>query len=449
MQPWQDKYRDKLITVKEAAKLVKSGDRVIVALVIKPLAIVDALIERKDELEGVVVGSTWGADDFAFLRPGMEKSFTIITGASPRVPVIASKHGDWFNWAPGLGTDHRQRERGGFILYADVSYAVVTPPDEEGYCSFAHQVWWGQQATRTAKIAVCEVHSELPKTYGDRIHISEIDYLVDPPPRAREKFLAMGNMPAASSPEEYGAAQVIGAYTAELVRDGDTFQVGFGTVSEPVYQFLGTKNDLGVDTEMIYAPTMELIKAGVITGKRKSINKGKVTATGAHFYRDDPQVAAYAEFINENPMFEFYDISYLLQVPRIAANRNMVTINNILRIDLLGQVQFSCLGPRPIAPIGGQVEYTIGAHYSEGGRAIACTLSTALGGKASRIVPQFEQGSVVDMPMYYVDYLVTEQGVVNLEYKTTKQKAEAIISVAHPDFQPELRQAARKLFYPS
>ncbi len=108
----------------------------------------------------------------------------------------------------------------------------------------------------------------------------------------------------------------------------------------------------------------------------------------------------------------------------------------------------SILGAKPMSSVGGQVDFTIGAHYSQGGRSISCLMSTALGGKVSRIVPRFEEGSVVDLPMHYIDWLVTEYGAVNLEYKTTKQKAEAIISVAHPDFQPELRQAARKFFYP-
>ncbi len=451
MQRWQDKYRDKLITAKEAAKLVKSGDKVILSLARKPEAIVNALIERKDELEGVTIGSTWRtwtSGNLPLLDPGMEKSFTVITGVTFRVPVIQSKHGDWFNWLPSLCVDHRQRERGGYALYADVFYGVCTPPDEAGYCSFGGQNWYSLQATRTAKVAAYEVHPEMFRTCGERIHVSEIDYLVEPLPETREDSLGTLAMPPQSPPEEYAAAQVIGAYAADLVRDGDTFQVGVGTTSQAVNQFLGTKNDLGVDTELIYIETIELIKAGVITGKRKSISKGKVIATGSHFYSGDPRAAGAAEFINENPMFEFYDCSYVLNPLRIAANRNMVAINNILSIDLLGQVQISHAGTRPINGIGGQVDYVIGSHYSKGGRSISCLMSTALGGKVSRIVPQFEQGVVVDLPMYYVDYLVTEYGVVNLEYKTAKQKAEAIISVAHPDFQCELRQAAKELFYP-
>lgn len=447
-QVWQDKYRDKLITPKQAAKLVKSGDKVIFSLSVKPVAIGMALAERASELRGVTVGSTWGGGDFPFLQPGMEESFTVITGMSPRTPMVANKQGDWFIWLPSLGVDHRQQNRGGYHLYADVFYLVVTPPDDEGYCSFGPMVWYSTQAAKTAKLIVAEVHPQIMRAFGDRIHISQIDYLVEPPPRTREELTAIALLPAESSAEEYGAAQVIGAYVADLVKDGDTFQLGYGVAVGAVLEFLGTKNDLGVDIEMFPVGVVELVKAGVITGKRKSINKGKVVATGTYFHRGDPRVVGAAEFINENPMFEFHDISYMCNIPRIAQNRNMVSINTILRIDLYGQVQISHVGTRPITSIGGQVDYTIGTHYSKGGRAISCTLSTALGGKVSRIVPQFEQGSVVDLPMHYVDYLVTEYGVVNLEYKTHKQKAEAIISVAHPDFQPELREAAKKLFYP-
>jgi 4-hydroxybutyrate CoA-transferase len=152
--------------------------------------------------------------------------------------------------------------------------------------------------------------------------------------------------------------------------------------------------------------------------------------------------------MDQNPDFELYDVSHICNVPRIASIDNMLSINTAIAIDLNGQAVISHLGPTPISGPGGQVEYTIGSHYSKGGRCFLTLLSTAKGGTVSRIVPQLVPGSVVLIPNIYVDYLVTEHGIVNLECKSDRERAEAIISVAHPDFQPDLRKAARKMFYP-
>jgi len=162
----------------------------------------------------------------------------------------------------------------------------------------------------------------------------------------------------------------------------------------------------------------------------------------------DPSTPPALQFVDNNPMFEFRDISYIANVPRVASNDNLVAINAVMAIDLIGQAVIDSLGSVPLSGPGGQPEYLIGSHYSQGGRAISTITTTAKGGTISRIVPQLEKGAMVAIPSFYMDYLVTEYGVVNLENKSRRERAEAIISIAHPDFQPELRKAAKKLFWP-
>ncbi len=267
-------------------------------------------------------------------------------------------------------------------------------------------------------------------------------YSLTSPPEAVPPALSLPD------PTEWEQAQVIGALAADLVRDGDTIQIGIGTPSEAVMEFLGDKNGLGVYSELIFPQITQLMAQGVITGAERNRGRGKVTTACLWLSPDDPQARPAIDFVDRNRQLEFRDISYLCQVPRIAANRNMVSINTALAIDLLGQAVIDHIGPVPISGPGGQVEFCIGTHYSPGGRSITCLLSTARGGTVSRILPQLEPGTVVQLPLSYMDYLVTENGVVNLEGKSRRERAEAVISVAHPDFQPELHRAARQLFWP-
>jgi 4-hydroxybutyrate CoA-transferase len=212
---------------------------------------------------------------------------------------------------------------------------------------------------------------------------------------------------------------------------------------------MAEKNDLGIDSEVIYSQTIDLVKRGVITGREKTHDTGKVASANLQLYGPDkPESIASLEYVRENPAFLFRDISTQCHVPRIAAQDNMVAINNILSVDLLGQVVLTHLGTTPITGPGGQVDFCVGAHYSKGGRSISMLKSTALDGKVSRIVPKFEAGTVIMIPMVYLDYLVTEYGIANLDCKSRRERAEAVISVAHPDFRDELRQAAREMFYP-
>jgi 4-hydroxybutyrate CoA-transferase len=451
---WQDKYRHKLITAKQAAELITSGSEVIFAMMDQPKDIMTAVAERYHELENVTLTSHW-VEDYPFLHPKqhpeMAKAFRIkdpMTLRSTREGV-RDKTIDYQPTVFGLSDGYRQEcpDRGRLYHYKDFFYFKLTPPDENGRCSFGPHCWYTPSVCRTAKVKVAEIDPNLAWVYGEYVNIDDIDYLVETPEKERlGGSELLGQTPP---PEEFEIAQVIGANAASLINDGDTLQIGVGTAAEAIRDFLGEKNDLGIDSEVIYSYTIDLVKRGVITGRRKNVDTGKVTCANLQLYGyNEPASIESLAYVRENPNFLFRDISTQCNVGRIAAQNNMVAINNILGVDILGQIIITHLGPTPITGPGGQVDYCIGAHYSRGGRSISMLKSTALDGKASRIVPKFEAGTVIMIPMVYLDYLVTEYGVANLDCKSRRERAEAIISVAHPDFRDELRQAAREMFYP-
>ena len=447
---WKDKYKDKLVTAKEAAKLVKSGDKVVFSLFDQAKTIGLELARRKDELHGVTLVANGWPEDYPWFQPGWEESFRIQTAFTTRQTreAVYQQRIEWIPAIYGINSADRIDAplRGGLYNAADVFLCKVTPPDEEGWCSFGNNVWYSPSAIRTAKCAIVEIDKALPWCYGERVNISELDYLVESlPPDKSEK--AIDSIPVPSQ-HDFEMSQIIGAHVSSLVNDGDTVEIGTGTPPESAVSFLGTKNDLGIDTEMMYAPVVDLIKDGVITGKNKNINKGKHIATSLFLYIGDPRNANALNYVERNPDFELRETPYVCNVPRIASNNNMVAINSLLSIDLMGQGNITHLGNNPLSGAGGQIDFVIGSHYSKGGKSISCILSTAKNGEVSRIIPRHPEGMVLMTPCQYVDYLVTEHGIVNINCKSARERAEAIISVADPKFQPLLREEAKKMFWP-
>jgi 4-hydroxybutyrate CoA-transferase len=450
---WQDKYKDKLITAKQAAGLITSGSDVLFPVSNHPQDIALELSKRHQELSDVTITAHW-VEDYPFLHPQehpeMAKAFSIkdpMTVRSTRGGV-RQKSIDWQPTIFGLSDGNRQEnpDRGRLYHYKDFFVFKLTLPNSDGYSSFGPRHWFSPSASRTAKVKIAEIDPSLPWVNGEYINLDDVDYLVEMPETSG--IMTAEVVVPVPSQEEFEVAQVIGANAASLVNDGDTLEIGTGTAAEAVMSFLAHKNDLGIDSELTYVQIIELIKRGVITNRLKNVDAGKVVCSCFWTYPEDPRVPDALKYITDNPAFEFRDISRMCNVPRIASQNNLVAINSILAVDLLGQIVITHLGETPISGPGGQVEYCIGAHYSRGGRSISMLSSTALGGKVSRIVPKFEPGTAVMLPMVYLDYLVTEHGIANLDCKSRRERAEALISVAHPDFQSELRQAAKEMFYP-
>lgn len=437
MEPWQQTYKDKIISAEAAAKLVKSGQLVRFHIGKPPIPILDALAKRNGEVQHVTVIQCYPLYSHPFwneaeydrsfnrvvdyvgggCRPGMQKHYVDF------IPL------DYPQYA-------KQMEDGRTNTWeSDIFFGVVSPPDEKGYCSFGNALWYNKDVARAAKLFVAEVDPTCIRTHGDNwIHISEIHHLVE-----ETKAFPVGTNPPPE--EEQGTLEVIGEFASTLIRDGDTVQMGIGAISEAIGLFLMDRNDLGIHSEIMTASHVQLVKRGVATGKYKSMHKGKAVAAMV-------VGAADLEFVNNNPAFELYSVLYTNSLLTIAAQNSQVAVNSTLAIDLTGQAAAESIGPQMYSGIGGQMTFMMGAMYSKGGRSIMVLPSTAKKGRLSRIVPMLEPGSTITTPRQYMDYVVTEFGIVNLQGKSQRQRAEALIDIAHPDFQPELKKAAKGLFWP-
>ena len=439
MNNWRSEYERKLISAEEAAKLVKSGDYVVFTMGREAFAVGLAIAARKEELRDVRVLCIAPSYDFGWYDEGWQDSFKITIGMITATcqEAVDAKRVD-FNPGVLLGTPrgftNAQLER-----QPDVVLTEVSPPDEKGFCSFGQSLWDKRKTIKEGKLVIAEVNKNLIRTYGDNyVHVSEIDYFVE--------HISSGGIPGTGTlagrvkkePEPY--LKDIAGYVNELIKDGDTIQIGVGRATEPLVRLgmLEGKHDIGYHSEATPPGIISLVKEGVITGKYKTINQGKVVVTSLGGGTREEM-----EWASENPLFWLVDVDYLEDVRVIAAHDNFVAINNSLAIDLAGQIDSETIGTRPMGGSGGQPSFVIGALLSKGGCSITVLPSTAAKGKVSRIMPRLPEGSAVTVPRQCADYVITEYGVARLWGKTLRARAQELISIAHPDFRPELKKEAQ------
>ena len=437
---WQEEYKKKMITAEEAARMVKSGDRVVFSAGRETVSLGRAIAARKNELRNVRLFMPNPIYDFGWYAPGWQDSFRVTIG----LPTIISQEamdstrvdfeiGSLIPYEEGPDTENRR---------PDVLLVEVSEPDERGFCSFGSSVWNKRRHIKEAKVTVAEVNKNLIRTYGDNyVHVSEINYFVE--------HVATGRVPGTGTlasrqpkaPEPY--VKRIAENVSQLIRDGDTLQIGIGRTTEPLIKMgiLNGRKDMGWHSEATPPGVIEMVRQGVINGSRKTLNPGKcvVTSIGGGSQEE-------MEWVNMNPRFLLVDVVYLADIRVLAAHDNFVAINNALMVDLGGQIAAETLGTRLMSQAGGQIPFVTGANLSKGGRSITCLPSTAQDGKVSRIVPTLPQGTVVTIQRNLADHIVTEYGVARIKGKTLRQRAQALINIAHPDFREELRREAIKLF---
>jgi 4-hydroxybutyrate CoA-transferase len=436
---WRDRFRDKLVSADEAVRRVKNGDLIRLPMGAVPVSLVNALARRRDELEGVRVwqGASRYRHPWAKGEPGWEEQIQFVSDfLSPILrPAMNTRRIDFAVTDYALGAKVCEGGRRD-SWSADVFMALVSEPDANGFVSFGYSLWHAKPLLHAARLHIAEVGKKVLRTRGDNfVHLSEFDLIVeevdrhDPP------------VPPELTPERIEVTEVIGAYVSTLVNDGETIQVGTGTLSSCMGSYLMEKNDLGIDSEILVASAVELVKAGVATGHHKTYRPGVATASfivpGSDF-----------DFCADNPLIELHDIAWVNSLPRIAAMRKLVAVNQASMIDLTGQVASESIGPAMFTGPGGQLTWTMGALYSEGGRAVHVLPSTACSGAVSRIVARLPPGTVVTVPRTFTDFVVTEYGVTNLQGLTQRQRALALIELAHPDFREQLRAEAKQLFWP-
>ncbi len=423
--------RSRITTPEAAVQAIRPGMRVyLTGNCSVPQRLLRALVERAPALHDVEIAQVLTVGTAEYVAPGMEQHLRVNTlfisdnvraavneGRADFTPCFLSE-------IPGLFT------RG--LLPVDVALIHVSPPDEHGFCSFGIEVGITKPVTQAARVVIAEVNEQMPRTLGDSfIHLSKIDHII--PVSYKLPEVHMGD----SSP----LAQQIAQYIAGLIPDGATLQTGIGAIPDAVLNLLGNHKDLGVHTELFSDGIIDLIERGVLTGEKKTLHRGKVIAG---FMLGTQRLY---DFVHDNPVIELHPTDYTNDPFVIAQNAQMVAINSAIEVDLTGQVCADSIGPRLYSGVGGQVDFVYGASRSAGGVPIIALPSTALGGKASRIVPTLQPGAGVTTSRNHVRFVITEHGVADLYGKTIRRRAQALIDVAAPEFREDLTRQARELKY--
>ena len=453
---WKKTYADKLRTPDEAVKVVKSGDFVRFAwnsIWQTCWALAPALAKRAPELKDVTIEATWSlASELGLLAPGTEESWKTITGFcySPTEMSKLSERDEQTSFFPftqclvplaeGPFRDHYRRTQVG----SDVLMVMITPPDKNGNVTFGHHLWGARRTLKHAKVVIGEVNEKLPIIPGgdNWMPVDAFDYLVESTPL--DVYGALSDF-AETPPEEQEASEVICALIAtELINDGDCIMFGGGAIPLRITPFLENKIDLGCHTEVIVP--LDLMKNGVINNKRRNLVPGKTSCTGVATLSVEEE-----EYIDGNPLFDIRDSELNNHPLYFGKNENPVAINAPLEVNLFSEINIERVGYRQFRGVGGQVEMVLGALMSPNGRSVHGVISRKWSELKqewfSSIVPQFTYPGVASIPRHFADFIVTEYGIASMMGKTERERAEELISIAHPDYRAELRKEAKELFY--
>lgn len=426
---YQEMYRQKLITAEEAVQKVSSHDEIIVGDVAsEPVALLEKLHTIKDRVENVSVVMILPLREYDFyMKPEMNGHFllnSMFHGAGPRK-------------AHPLGTvsynpthlNHCLTRRM-TVKKPTIFFGTVAPMDAHGYFCLSLGVTYEKDAIENADLVILEVNEAMPRTSGDTwVHIRDVDFLV-------ENTRPLPGLPPISPTEKDIA---IGRYIAELVEDGSTIQLGIGGISNAAALFLAEKRDLGIHTEMLSDSVVDLVEAGAVTGKCKTLWKDKIVAT---FVFGSQKIY---DFVHGNPSVELHRGGIVNDPCIIGKNFKMVSINTTLEVDLLGQCCSESIGSRQYSGTGGGADTAIGAQRSCGGKSIVALYSTAKNGTVSSIAPVLSPGAAVTLSRNDVDYVVTEYGIAHLRGCNVRERVQKLIDIASPDFRDYLREEAQKL----
>jgi 4-hydroxybutyrate CoA-transferase len=426
---WRQKYQNKIKSAQDALKAVKSGDRVVLhTSASDPQVLVKALVDRAPELTQVeIIHMYVMGEERLYTQPEYAQSFRfnglflsppvrrgVLEGRADYTPVLYSE-------VPRLFREH--------ILHVNVFLIQITPPDAEGYCSLGLSTDYVRAAVENADIVIAQINRNLPYTNGEKVHLDELTWIVEEDSPILQLF----------PPKVSAVEREIALNAAKLIEDGATLQMGIGSIPDTVLSCLTDKKDLGIHSEMFSDGVVDLAKAGVITNRKKTLNPGKFVAT---FLMGTQKLY---DFVNHNPDVEMRSVDYVNDPVIIGQHDKMVSINSALQIDLTGQVNAESFASSMFSGIGGQVDFVYGASRSKGGKAIFALSSTAAKGTASRLVAQLPAGTGVTTSRGLIHYVVTEYGIADLRGKSQRQRAEALINIAHPDFRKTLREEATAL----
>lgn len=441
---WKEDYQRKLKTYEEAAQLVRPGDIVGTALGTGSCSgeMLDAILNRHEELYDVRITDSIQVYPSKLYDP---KFMAQLEGRITHTPIFGIAtirkmyQAQLSDFWPATTMDAADKYGGRVNVFA----FMVSTPNKHGYVNLGPTCFYTAESIRlgrqrgTLRTVIAEVNDQVPVVYGDNwMHISEFDCIIE----------RSAPIPTFKRGEATEVEKRIGEYVLELINDGDTIQMGLGGISETVAAGLMGRHDLGILTEMLPLALPQLVEEGIVNNSRKPFFKGISIAS---FVLGDQ---ALYDYISENPSCQVYPGSYTNDPRFIAQHPNMVAMNTSLMVDFSGQSTCEGVGHTQVSGVGGQLDFLIGAYWSEGGKGINM-LSAARtmpdGSLVSNIVPELPPGTPVSVPRTFTNYVITEYGIAKLKYKSRRERAQELIAIAHPDLRGELRNSLKTRFYPN
>ncbi len=426
-----NEYHQKRISLEEAVAKVQSNQTIGIGIAAsEPVGLLNELANQRERLQNVTLWTCLPMRAYdIFMRPEMEGHFF---------------NENWFYGGPDRKvhsegrvsyTPNNLHRAATDKLYAthnklNVFFGTATPPDKRGFMSLSLGIVVEKDLIEAADLVVLEINRNLPWTFGDtQIHISEVDFVVE------------NDIPLVETPYEPPSEieQQIGGHVAELIEDGSTIQLGIGGIPNAIASFLTERKDLGVHTELLVDGMVDLYEAGIVTNRRKTLHPGKMVAT---FSLGTKKLY---DFMDHNVSIEIHRGSYVNNPYVIARNYKMISVNTAIQVDIMGQVCSQSLGTRHFSGTGGQLDTHRGAQMSPGGRGIIALRSTAKNGAISTIVPTLAPGSGVTVPSQDVDTIITEFGIAELRGRCVRDRLEALVKIAHPNFRDWIREEAHSL----
>jgi 4-hydroxybutyrate CoA-transferase len=432
MAAWNSIFQQRTTTPDEAVRAIQPGHRCfLTGNCSVPQKVMKALVDYAPNLHDVEIVQVLTIGNADYVKPEMAghvRVNTLFISDNVR-PAVNDGRADF---TPMFLSEIPKAFK--TVLPVDVALIQVSPPDDHGYCSFGVEVGVTKAAAQAARIVIAEVNQQMPRTLGDSfIHVSKITHAI--PVDYKLPEMQMG-----STSE---IAVQIAKHIAALIPDGATLQTGIGAIPDAVLHQLGGHKDLGIHTELFADGVIDLVERGVINGERKSIHQGKIVAG---FLLGTQRLYSFAD---DNPIIELHPTEYVNDPFVISQNDRMVAINSAIEVDLTGQVCADSIGPRLYSGVGGQVDFIYGASRSTGGLPIIALPASAFikGQNTSKIVPLLKHGAGVVTTRNHVRFIVTEYGVADLYGKTIRQRARALINIAHPEFREDLERQAQELKY--
>lgn len=433
---WKQYYQSHRMTALEAVRLIKSGDRVfLTGNCSVPLHLLSALVEYAPNLQNVELCQALTVAGSEYVNPEMEGHLRVNSFFVSH-NVRKAIHEGRADFTPVLLSEFPLLFQKG-ILPLDVALVHISPPDEDGYCRLGIEAGLTRSQAESAKLVIAQVNKQMPSMMGDTLfHVIQLGAIV-------EVDEPLAELPMTND-TDHQLVQRIAGFIAERIPDGATLQLGIGGIPDAVLGYLYEKKDLGIHSELFSDGVIDLVEKGIINGSRKTIHTGKITAgfiLGTRRLYD---------WVHNNPLIEIRRTEYVNNPFIIAQNKNMVAINSAIEIDLTGQVCSDSIGTKIYSGVGGQMDFIYGASLSDGGLPIIALPSTTTlkdGTIISRIVPMLKPGAGVVTSRNHVHYIATEYGMVDLYGKTIRQRTQALISIAHPDFRDDLTAQAKQLNY--